>query len=429
MNTVNSLGATGAGAAIGAGIGTIIGPLGTAAGALLGALVGSIAGVIASASDVVSSKAEEAAIQTIAKHVENTGDNSLFANEKVFKEKVLELGIDSSLIDALWANADAIEAYTKNEITRNKQEESKFKTAFNAANINNQDYTNARNQEFIQNEAWKMAQEQENKIRQEVESEWNGMNEDFWEDYLRTVYGEENTNGEGQNYRVVDMGGGAVTIQQKDENGGWTNLTEKNGLDEDVAEEQLIQAKLVEAAEKGIIEADKTFNDFAKQLESSGLKAGEDEEIIGRIINDWADGLESTEIDASQIFKIDISKMPEGKLKDFVINSINEAKENLPNWYDVDFFKGLTEEQKTLLLKAHIDSSTTEDELLNQISRLQLLADQNSIYLRIQLNDQMIDAWKSGDLDTLKELFFKSDYADDDDTNDEEEWINWLERL
>ena len=425
---------TGIGAAIGvksgATLGTAILPgLGTLIGAAAGVILGAITGTIVSAVNGTSSKAEEMAIQTIAEHVEKTGNNGFFANKEAFEAKVLELGIDSSLIDALWANADAIEDYTKNEIARNKQEESKFKTAFNAANINNQDYINARNQEFIQNEAWKMAQEQENEIRQEVESKWDGMNEDFWEDYLKTIYDEENVDGEGQNYRVVDMDGGAVTIQQKDENGGWINLTEKNGLDEDVAEEQLIQAKLVEAAEKGIIEADKTFDDFAKQLESSGLKAGEDEEIIGRIINDWVDGLESTEIDASQLFEIDVSKISNKKLKDFVINSINEAKENLPDWYDVDFFKGLTEEQKTLLLKAHIDSSTTEQELLDQISRLQLLADQNAIYLRIQLNDQMIDAWKSGDLDTLKELFFKSDYADDDDANNEEEWINWLERL
>ena len=413
MNTVNSLGATGAGAAIGAGIGTIVGPLGTAVGALLGALVGSIVGVIASTSDVVSSKAEEAAIQTIAGYIEDTGDNSLFANEKVFKEKVLELGIDSSLIDALWANADAIEAYTKNEITRNKQEETKFKTAFNAANINNQDYINARNQEFVQNEAWRMAQEQEGAIRVNANSLWNGRNIDFWQEYLKTVYGEESVNdkGEGENYRIVDRGGGAVTVQTKDEQGGWINLTDKNGLDEDVAYEQYIEAKLLEAAEKGIIEADKTFNDYAKQLEASGLKAGEDEEIIGRIINDWIDGIESTKIDAAQIFEIDASKMPEGELKDYFINSINEAKKNLPDWFTEDWYNNLTDEQKQLLLDVEITEASTIEEIENAIFLAQQYADAHAVILNLETKDTLKEAINNNNLEEAKTIWENSTEA------------------
>jgi hypothetical protein len=46
-----------------------------------------------------------------------------------------------------------------------------------------------------------------------VEALWKGGNKDFWDAYLTEVLGEESaTDGVGENYQIVDMGGGAVTL-------------------------------------------------------------------------------------------------------------------------------------------------------------------------------------------------------------------------
>jgi hypothetical protein len=65
-------------------------------------------------------------------------------------------------------------------------------------------------------------------VTSEVEELWKdggGLNKKFWENYLVEVLGEDrnkiNDDSEGENYRIRDRGGSAVTIEKKNADGEW----------------------------------------------------------------------------------------------------------------------------------------------------------------------------------------------------------------
>jgi hypothetical protein len=88
------------------------------------------------------------------------------------------------------------------------------------------------------------------KIRSEVtadvEAMWDGSNDDLWANYLKYVLKDTDIDEDsttGKKYRIDDLYGEGVTILVKNEDtGAWDPLTEEDGLDEDVAMEQLIEA-------------------------------------------------------------------------------------------------------------------------------------------------------------------------------------------
>jgi hypothetical protein len=81
--------------------------------------------------------------------------------------------------------------------------------------MGNTTYTNSENQEILNNMGKNYAEEYRDEITEDVQELWSGNDEDFWSAYIAEVLGDkivDSSKAEGKNYRVVDLGGGDVSL-------------------------------------------------------------------------------------------------------------------------------------------------------------------------------------------------------------------------
>lgn len=425
--TGNTLVAGAGGALTGAGIGAVIGSGFPVIGTIIGAALGLIVGGITSAVTGFSTNAEEAAIEAIGEHVAKSGDTTIFASQSEAEfAKALEeanLKFDPELISALWANKDAIENYSKNVLLNTKQDKLKREQAFKANNAGNAAFQNVQNQDFVTKYVLEQAEQQRQTITGEIEGLWNGSNDDFWAQYLQYVMKDTNIDEDsttGSQYRVTDLDGGAVTLQQLVD-GVWTTIGDENGLDEDYAEQQLIEAKIQDAAsgDEVIENADEIYGQWYEQIEE-GLKNSVDKEemssTINSILNSYLDSGKNPEgfsqISIFDAFDFDTSKIDKNTdLGKFLYNSIEKAKES---------WNGLSEDVKNKLLELDsemqkeieayivIDDETSLAEIERTIALLQEYANNNAIVLHYGEGNQAIQLFKEGNFTELEKLWNES---------------------
>jgi hypothetical protein len=214
-------------------------------GTIIGALVGLLAGAITT--DIVGAESakEDSTLDILTKFVEENGDG-VFAAENIaeFKNMLSKTEIDvndDSLMEALYSNRDALRDLTTAEVARLQREEANWEAGFAAYNMGNSDYTGLDvGQGFLNEQSSQYREENIDRVRGEVDDLWSGSNDDFWAQYLRYVYNQENVdegNTSGENVRIRDLGGSGVTVERMNAEGIWEVVGEKNGLDEDVAAE------------------------------------------------------------------------------------------------------------------------------------------------------------------------------------------------
>ena len=425
-----------AGAGAGALIGTVIPGIGNAIGAGIGAAIGGAVGLISGAIASIASgnedEKESAAIDTIVAAVQK--DSSLLekfadGNEQALREFLeTDLKIDPKLINALIANKDAILAYTEQEIGKEKQRKSQEEMAFATYNTNDSIYKNAENQEYLNIKGQQRMEENDEQITSEVQDLWSGSNDDFWAQYLEYVMQDTNIDEDsttGDNYRITDLGGGAVTIQKKNaETGAWENVTEEDALDEDVAEQQLIEAKKVaEASDSVQMALDAAeYASKAKDLREAGI--GEDN--VDNIINTKAREPEAAaaKLTAFDYFNLDSSKINDTDLKNYVDAGKKEFEKNKPDWLTQEYWDSLTFQDQNALGNLQLDKNSLQEDVENAIDMAQDYASNNKIIASIELKDDIQNAFESGNETALREAFAK--FIENNDTYGEEDFNKFV---
>lgn len=430
VNAGNTAATTGAGIAAGAAIGAgaasmitgaIAGSVIPVVGTAIGAAVGLIGGAIATAVAGSSTNTEEAALDSIAAYYDKHGE-SMFATEDAFR-KVLEEELkinDSKLVDSLVDNMKAVQELTQAERDRLEFDMGKWKMGFGAYNAGNVDYTEAENKTAIDNMAYEYAHNgaQVEGTEAEVAALWEGSNKDFWAAYLAEVLGDENIDPktlEGDNYRITNTGGGAVTIEKRGADGvSWEEFTKKNGLDEDDAAEQLVKNRLMAGASEEIPQFINNYNDLVDTLKASGI---ESENAIDKIINSYTDLTGNTGLDLSKdvLGEIDYSKLPT-ELAAQIQAAVEKTPEIFKDQDFADYFNGLTEEQQqALLLQMEIDDETSQAEIDKWMKEAQSYIDSKSLSAKIEITNELEgligkDSKTSEDWTQIREMYESGDY-------------------
>ncbi len=419
-NIASATGAgAGAGALIGAGIGSIVPVIGNAVGAAVGAVIGGVVGLvggtIAQISGGAGTKKEDEAIDKIIKHYSKIENKGMFADNKEFK-RVLEeeIGVSSDLIDGLVANREAIQKLTDVEIMRLKKEEGEWEAAFSAFNINNEAYTTARNQAYLNNMATNEKEQYRSEVESGIDELWKGRNIDFWEAYLREVMGDEDASGAtGDNYRIVDRGGGAVTIEKKNAEGAWERVGNKNGLDEDAAHEQLVEARLMARLSENIGDNLEVYKGLVKDLENSGLAGEKNEAYIDDILTQYSqnEGIDLSKYNYEDLMKLNVNNIDDiglqaavEKAKNNYIDGMSDLEKKIVNepWY-----KQLTQEQKEMLWSIKFNEHDTMDTVKATYNAMQVYFDQNQLQASVTIAFGLKEMLQSDvkDWDKIKEQY------------------------
>ena len=388
-----------AGASAGAAFGSMVPIIGT----IIGGSLGLIGGIIATSVMGAESKAEDEALDKIIQYVDQNG-NDIFAAQnaekfgQMLKDANLEID-DDKLVKSLYDNKKAVEELTKVEVQKIKKEENDFANAFHFYNMSNDEYANLEaGQGYLQQQAIDYRQSEIDEITKDVEELWSGSNDDFWAEYLKYIYGQKDVdegNTTGENVRITDLGGDYVTVQKKNDEGIWETVGEEDSLSEEVAQQMLINAKLLAQASEAMDMFD--LDSLIKDMERMGLVVEEDNEIIDSILAQFG---ENKNIDLSKFTFGDIKQIEENlnkiknnDLKKSLEEGIENYKENLNEIYASkefeDWYKTLTPEQQDILWNIDIDQETSLDSLKNTLANMQDYLDSVNLSTQITVKSQM----------------------------------------
>ena len=411
-------GLAGAGIAVGGAMlaGATIGSSVPVIGTIIGAVVGLIAGIVTTAVVGAESKAENEALNNLTKYVSKNGDGIFAAKDwetfdKMLTDAQLEIK-DKELVKSLYANRDAVRELTLAEVARLEREEANFEAGFAAYNMNNAQYTGLEvGQGYLNEQASNYREENIDAVRTEVSDLWSGSNDDFWAKYLQYIYGQKDIdvdNTSGENVRIVDLGGGAVTVEKKNEDGIWETYGNKDGLDEDVAQEQLVNAILLERA-SAAMDFD-TLNSLVEKLISAGLSLEEDSALMDSILAQYADGgkINLSNFKYSDLTKINLDAL-DGPMRDAVSEAItayeNGMSAKAKEIANSDWYKNLTPEQQDLVWDIQIDEYQTIDSVKAALEASQAYIDANRLTTSIDVQSAIVKAYQDGDMATFKELY------------------------
>ena len=411
-------GLAGAGIAVGGAMlaGATIGSSVPVIGTIIGAVVGLIAGIVTTAVVGAESKAEDEALNNLTEYVAKNGDGIFAAKDweafdKMLADAQLEIK-DKELVKSLYENRDAVRELTLAEVARLEREEANFEAGFAAYNMNNAQYTGLEvGQGYLNEQASNYREENIDAVREEVSGLWSGSNDDFWAKYLQYVYGQKDIdvdNTSGENVRIVDLGGGAVTVEKKNEDGVWETYGNKDGLDEDVAQEQLVNAILLERA-SAAMDFD-TLNNLVEKLIGAGLNLEEDSALMDSILAQYAD---NGKIDLSNFKYSDLTKINLNALEGPMGNAVSEAITSYQNGMseiakeisDSDWYKGLMPEQQDLVWDIQIDEYQTLDSVKAALEASQSYINANKLTTSIDVQNAIMKAYQDGDMETFKNLY------------------------
>lgn len=429
------LAATGGAMLAGATIGSTVPIVGT----IIGAVVGLLAGVITTAVVGAESEKEDRTLDILTEFVEQNGDGVFAAKDiQEFKQMLSKTEIDindDSLMQALYSNRDALRELTVAEVARLQKEEANWEAGFAAYNMSNSDYTGLEvGQGFLNEQSSHYREENIDRVRSEVDALWSGSNDDFWAQYLKYVYNQENIdegNTSGENVRIRDLGGGAVTIEKMNAEGGWEVAGEKNGLDEDVAAEQLVNAILLEEASQkmdlGIL------HELTTNLINAGLTLEEDSALMDSVLTQYAEGgpIDLSNYSYKDITSIDISKIQDPNFQAAVDTAIKNYKDGLSEIEKAlidEGYNGLVGQNWTV----QVDEHSTVDSTRAALDAAQSYINAHQLTATIQVKDQMISALESGDMATFKKLYNQSYFAKNMSYEDAiemgtDELVNWIQ--
>ena len=385
----------------------LTGPVGwaIAGAATLGAAA--IGGGIASGIAGRASGSERQALDDIAEYVRKN-DNSIFASDKEF-ENYLRNGLelkDETLIKSLVENRDAVKQLTEAENARLAQERANKKVAYSQYNMGNDKYANAKVNgssisAFLDSAYVAYSENQANIDKTEawISDLFKGKNEDFWKEWLVYTKGESADNVQmgknevtGDNYRVTGLNGAHASIWQKDEQGVWQRLGEKNDYSEAQAREELREAKLMADASDLI---GMSIADYQRGNRLMNAKGDVNQDIVTSILSAYKEGVSSTDLSGfkySDLLKIKDLETGNNFLDQIIKNSYENSlgdKERL-----LASIKGLREKLTDqglldLYFSLDYDENATEAVILEAVQRAQAIADANAVLLSFNANDEL----------------------------------------
>ena len=429
------LAATGGAMLAGATIGSTIPIVGT----IIGAVVGLLAGAITTAVVGAESAKEDRTLDILTEFVEQNGDGVFAAKDiQEFKQMLSKTEIDvndDSLMQALYSNRDALRDLTVAEVARLQKEEANWEAGFAAYNMSNSDYTGLDvGQGYLNEQSAQYREDNIERVRSEVDDLWSGSNDDFWAQYLKYVYNQENIdegNTSGENVRIRDLGGNGVTIEKMNAEGIWEVAGEKNGLDEDVAAEQLVNAMLLEEASQKMDLG--TLHELTTNLINAGLTLEEDSALMDSVLTQYAEGgpIDLSNYSYKDITSIDTSKIQDPDFQAAVDTAIQNYKDGLSEIERAlidEGYNGLAGQNWTV----QVDENSTVDSARAALDAAQSYIDAHQLTATIQVKDQMISALESGDLATFKELYNQSSFAKNMSYEDAiamgtDELVNWIQ--
>ena len=400
-----------------AGIGMMIGSsvpvIGTIIGGLVGLIVGGITGAIATEVAGATAEAENQALDSILKHYKKDENKGMFADDKEF-ERVLrdEIKVSEDLIEGLVENREAIKELTDAELQRLAQERGQWGAAYSAYNINNADYINASNQEFLNNMSHRFKEENPDVVENLNTRVTSMSNERLYSEYLKTYLGENNVTGTtGQNYRITDIGGDSATLQKLNDEGVWETIGEAEALSKDIAQRNVANSLLLAEASKHIGDDVLVLDRLTADLNYAGLDSDTDKDVIAGILNSYSatGNVSLSGFNYNQIKDIDTSKITDSGLKAAVDGA-------LENYYDglselekeivkSDWFAGLSETEQKMVWTIETDEQSTLDSVKSALESAQSYINANSLVTSIKVQNDIVSAYKSGDLEKFKELY------------------------
>lgn len=247
------------------------------------AMGGGISGLIESAwLDVASKDAYMAQIDNLMENYKSQGEEYLASQEIQDKISILADALnttDDSLIELIRTDKDITDT---NRLLVEQQAQNLFAEGKNYQNSKYKDIIDKRTADIIEEKSI-VPEQGENSVT-EVRKRLDADNSFDYSEYLKLKFGKAEAN----NYRVVDAMGGDVTIEKKNENGGWSSIDEKRNdrSKDDVAEEY---AKLIaernakdEASKIDLAAWNEEFAQLEEKYRKSGITNTEDIEAMVR---------------------------------------------------------------------------------------------------------------------------------------------------
>ena len=389
--------------------GSTAGPIGMAIGAIAGLIIGGISAAVATETAGAQAQVEEVATNKVIEYVRKNGNDIFGAKDatefgQMLKDANLEID-DAELVKSLYTNRDALKKLTDVEVARLQQEDLNWKSAYMAANMGNEDYQDAISQEFLNNKSLETANDQTLKesISEDVNALFDWSNDDFWAAWLREVQGQKNVDEDsttGENFRVVDLGGGAVTLQRKNEEGTWETVGEADSLTEEAAAQQLINARMMQKAQEKTAEDIEELNKLSSSLDIAGAK---DESLKKSILDAY--GNPDQEIDLSKfapdvVETISTNAISDPDLRDAVSKAVEEYNKNIPKWWNE-----LSKEEQKHAWTLEIDKNASVEEARRAIDAMQDYLNTTELSAKIKIVDELESALNSGKWGELKEKF------------------------
>lgn len=189
--------------------------------------------------------------------------------------------------------------------------------------------------------------------------------EEFWAQYLSRVYGQQDVdaaNKSGENVRIVDAGGDTVTVEKKNEGGVWETYGNEEGLDKDVAQEQLVNSILLEQASKAMDFEE--LDRYTTALEKAGLNIKEDAALMDSILAQFADDgtIDLSGFTYSDLAKINVDAL-DGPMQAAVSEAISSYEAGMSakakEIANSDWYKSLTPDEQDLVWTIETDEHTT----------------------------------------------------------------------
>lgn len=276
------LGGAGAGALIGAGIGMLGGPLLAGIGALIGAGIGIIGGAITGGVTGQVDDRETQAMEALYNkfnEMQEAGQNTeALRTEEGIAKALKEAGF-GDMVEALTDNVDATYELMESNYQMLENEKLALKETINAKNSDNKAYADSLYKQAMQNEATRNIknrdaewQKQYDKNVKTLLEDGTYLNENLWNTYLKSVYGEDielEKEQEGA-YRVRDRGGDYASIERYNAQAGkWEFQSE---IHENDALAEITTNQRANLTPKEIADMEEKFAKQSAALYKAGIK-------------------------------------------------------------------------------------------------------------------------------------------------------------
>ena len=371
---LNGLASGASGAALGAGIAAALAPLTGGISLLTAAILGGIVGITANtiAMDTLgtASEAETNALSKLSHVTEDQqakldaaqAQNDVAAFTEILNKLGLE-GIGTDLINELMNNWTAIEAQIDATQANTAALRAWVQQNGSVINQDNEAYQNLsdKDKELANNITAKYLASEEGQAEISRRKAAISQSQENVDQYLIDNYGKDAL----QNYKIIDLAGGNVTLMKKNDEGVWETIGDENGLSWDTIKTDLATRQVAQFNSTRVGgEKDEQLN-LLKQLQNariamSGIE-GLSSDSINNVLNDVASGntvdLSSMLLTADQIEDM---RSVASKLATDFDSAFNEAL----NAYTPDqYYQRMYEEGQAILQSTADEYGVTKEAL------------------------------------------------------------------